>query len=357
MKILAMDLSSYGQTTVCCLYDTAERTQSYQRVQTTREAILAHAQRTEPDEIVFEACGVSHILYRVLEGGPWKVVVASVNEEPWKWRAVKRKTDRDDALKIAKLAAAGDIVPVFMPDDGSHQWRLLIHYRDRLVKRRSSIRHQIRSLLDREGILWAKGWQGWTPQALLDLEALSTDGDPLESEQAWRCHLACELAQHRFLEQQIGIIEKRLARFSKDNTAVALLRTIPGVGPRCAEAIASYIVDPKRFRSGKQVANSVGLTPRIYQSGDMERITRISKRGNPLVRTLLVEVCWLGRQVNPWMASVFEHHCAGTAARRKIAIVACARRLIIRMWAMLRDGLPWNPDGLLASEGASPSAP
>ena len=97
-----------------------------------------------------------------------------------------------------------------------------------------------------------------------------------------------------------------------------------------------------RFASGRQVGAYVGLAPRRYQSGSMDRQGRISHRGDALVRSLLVEVAWLGRRWNPWMKAVYERALHGTPSRKKIAIVALARRLLVVCWAMLRDGTRWK---------------
>lgn len=345
MLILAIDLSSYGQTSVLCRFDSDTKAHTFDRVATTHEALVSLALELKPDLIVIESCGVAHTVHRALKtAGSWRILVANVNEDPWRWRATKRKTDRDDALRLAKLASAGDIVPVHLPEERVRQWRLVIGYRTRLVQRRTAVRNQIRSLLDREGILWPPAWEGWTRAARTALARLveaPPDADPLE--QMWRFHLASEIAQHAAVEATITAVERQLDQFTAADARVALLRTIPGVGQRCAEALVSYFDNPQRFTTGKQVGNSLGLTPRLYQSGETERLCRISKRGNARVRTILVEVCWLGRRINPWLEKIFTSVHRGSAVRRKVAIVACARRLAICAWAMLRDNRPWDP--------------
>ncbi len=121
-----------------------------------------------------------------------------------------------------------------------------------------------------------------------------------------------------------------------------LLRTIPGVGPRLAEIAVAIIDDPHRFRSGKHVASYVGLTPRQHQSGNTDRQGRVSRMGNNLLRALLVEIGWVGLRYNPWMREVYERVRRGSPVRKKQAIIAVARRLIVRCWAILRDGTAWK---------------
>ena len=84
------------------------------------------------------------------------------------------------------------------------------------------------------------------------------------------------------------------------------------------------------------------LHPRQYESGTMSRQGRITGRGNPLLRALLVEVAWLMRRYNPALKSIFDRVCGQSKARRKIAAVATARRLLLICWAMLRDGTDWR---------------
>ena len=69
----------------------------------------------------------------------------------------------------------------------------------------------------------------------------------------------------------------------------------------------------------------------------------ISKQGHRMLRRMLVEVSWLALRYNPHFRAVYERICRGSRSRRKIAIVAVARKLLITAWAMLRDGSRWRP--------------
>jgi len=119
---------------------------------------------------------------------------------------------------------------------------------------------------------------------------------------------------------------------------------------------SGLIDDASRFKSGKQVGCYLGLTPRQYQSGASNRQGRISGQGHKTLRALMVEVSWLGRRWNPRLKSVYERVHRGCRARRKIAIVACARCLFVWCWAMLRDGQPWEASSASA-EGSNLGKP
>ena len=88
-------------------------------------------------------------------------------------------------------------------------------------------------------------------------------------------------------------MEKKLDEIGKNYPRIIRLKTIPGVGPRTAEALVSAIDDPHRFKNGRQVSAYLGLVPKQYQSGETDRNGRISKRGPSLVRSILAECVWV----------------------------------------------------------------
>ena len=122
------------------------------------------------------------------------------------------------------------------------------------------------------------------------------------------------------------------------------LQTIPGVGPRTAEALVAVIDDPHRFRRANQLGSYLGMVPKQFESGQMSRQGRITKQGNAMLRTLLVEASWVALRYNPRLRAVYKRITAGGKSRRKIAIVAVARRMLVIAWAMMRDGTEWRAD-------------
>ena len=137
--------------------------------------------------------------------------------------------------------------------------------------------------------------------------------------------------------------EARLDALARADAGVRLLETAPGVGPRTAETVVAYLGDAGRFATGKQVSAYGGLVPRQYQSGETDRRGRITRRGPALLRKLLVECAWVMLRYNRWARAVYARLSQGKA-RKKQAIVALARKLLVRCWAMLRDGTPWRAD-------------
>jgi transposase len=281
-----------------------------------------------------------------------EVRVANPNHEAipgWRWKNVKRKTGKDDALKLAQLSVMDQLPTLELPRAEVRQWRSLIAYRWTLVGRRTAIKNSIRAVLDRQGLTHASGKKGWTKEGLASLGLMACPIEKVGPDELWRGQLDIELKALEQVEGLIARVEVKLETLAKANERVALLRTIPGVGPRLAEVVVATIDDPKRFKSAKQVGAYAGLVPKQYESGTMSRQGRVTGRGNQLLRALLVEVGWLMRRYNPVLNAIFDRVCGGSKARRKVAVVATARRLLVMCWAMLRDGSAWNPPESMAA--------
>jgi hypothetical protein len=116
------------------------------------------------------------------------------------------------------------------------------------------------------------------------------------------------------------------------------------VGPRTAEILVACIDDPHRFQNGRQVSAYFGLVPRQFQSGETDRNGRITKRGNPLARTILTECAWASLKYNPWAKAVYDRIYGKQKTRKKKAAIALARKIAVLAWAMLRDEKDWDPN-------------
>ena len=267
---------------------------------------------------------------------------ANSNHEGWRWKNVKRKNDRIDALKLAQLSAMNQLPMVHMPARQVRQKRALISYRQTLVKRRTQIKNSIRAILDREGLKLPAGQKGWSKKQFENLRKIAQPLAKSKLDSLWRGQLWVELEALTVVQLHLSEVDDKLNRLGEKDKRIILLRTAAGVGPRLAEAVVAFIDDPHRFKSGKQVGSYAGLTPRQYQSGSMNRQGRISGQGNKYLRSLLVEVSWISLRWNPWAKKTYERICRGSASRKKIAITAVARKLLVRCWAMLRDEEVWQ---------------
>lgn len=345
-RILALDLGKFKS--VACDYDPATARHDFTTVPTTPAALHElFAERFDGrirGRVVIEIGSAAGWIKDLAEAMGLEIQIANPNHEAWRWKTVKRKTDRDDALKLAQLSSMNQLPTITLPGANVRQWRSLIAYRAALVRRRTMIKNSIRAILDRQGLTMPSGKSGWTIKAKAALMREASELDDAAAEELWRGQLHIELRTLKHHEMLIGQVEAKLAALAKCDERVQRLQTIPGVGPRLAEIVVATIDDPKRFKSAKQVGAYAGLVPRQYESGAMKRAGRITGRGNALLRALLVEVSWLMRRYNPHLRAIFDQVCRGSKTRRKIAVVATARRLLIICWAMLRDGSTWRPD-------------
>jgi transposase len=339
MKILAIDLGKFKS--VFLDYVAGGGKQEFGVVQTWPKDFHDLLIERCPDRLVIEAGPSAGWVCDLAQALGIAVEVANTNDERWQWKKVKRKTDRQDALKLARLSEMGCLPTVHVPASRSRQWRSFIEYRHTLVDRRTMIKNNIRSIFERQGLRLPAGAKAWRGPAMADWTGEAWDATSA-AEQLWRFQLHVELELLAGLEKQIDAVEEKLKELSEADGRVKQLRSAPFVGPRLSEAVVAILDDPHRFSNARQIGSYAGLTPRRWQSGTQDRQGHISHAGNRLLRELLVEIAWLGVRGKTWMKQVYENVRRGSAQRKKIAIVAVARRLLIRLWAMLRDGTTWK---------------
>jgi transposase len=340
MKIVALDLGKSKM--VGCMYETLTHEHRFDSAPLDRGTLRTVLEAERPDRVVIEIGPTAGWVGDAVRAHGAELEVANPSHQGWRWRNVK-KTDRMDALKLAQLSATNQLPKVHLPDVGVRQWRGLIHYRHHQVRRRTAIKNRIRAILNSEGIGMAEGKRGWGKQQLQTVRWMARPWEDVDLRGLWRGELYEELAQYDQVTECIVRVEKKLDELAASDPRVKLLRTIPGVGPRLAEAVVAIVDDPHRFKRGKQVASYCGLVPRQFQSGAMDRHGRITGAGDRMLRALLVEVSWIALRYNPWARATFDRIGQGRKGRRKTAIVAVARRLVVRCWAMLRDHTIWSP--------------
>jgi transposase len=338
-----MDLGK--NKTVACFYESNTGEHRFDKVKTKPKDLHDLIVGGSAERIVFEICSAAGWIYDIAGGLGLEVQVANANTQGWRWKNIKRKNDREDALKLAQLSAMNQLPTVHIPTREVRQKRALIQYRQRLVKRVTQIKNSIRAILEKEGRSMAQGKRGWSQESLGQLRGLSKALAECDFDNLWRGQLAVELEMLEACGKCLAAVTSKLDHQAKNDAQIRRLQTAAGVGPRLAEAIVAFLDEPARFSTGKQVGSYAGLTPKQYQSGCSDRQGRISGHGNSLLRALLVEVSWLGLRHNSWMRRTYERLLRGSASRKKIAITAVARKLLVRCWAMLRDEQSWHDLG------------
>ena len=190
------------------------------------------------------------------------------------------KTDQNDAEGLAQVIRTGWYRPVHVKSLDAHRARSLRGARAQLVGMRTRLSNMIRGVLKTFGLLPGAG-RGLCFDR--HVEAL------IEGEPEVGLIVRPLLATWRQLGQQIVIFDKAVQRLVRADPTCRLLMTVPGVGTLSSLAYVSTIEDPQRFSRSRAVGAHFGLTPRRYQSGEIDRSGRISRCGDRLARTLMYE--------------------------------------------------------------------
>jgi transposase len=288
-----------------------------------------------PFSICFEAsCGYGYLherLSRIAE----QVQVAHPGQTRLIFRS-KKKHNRIDAQKLAKLLYLDEVPQAWVPRTDVRSWRATIEWRQRLLGRLVAVKNQLRALFKSRGIQklqgigsrWTKKGIAWiAAQELGEAEALRRD---------------IMLDQIASLNQQIKLVEKHLKKVADKHPGVALLMTIPGIGIRTAEAFCAYVDDVRRFGRIKSVGAYFGLIPCQDATGKTNRLGHITREGPSTVRKLLTEAAWQSVRRSPTVRRFFERVTHDDPHRKKVALVATAHYLARVMAAMLRSGECWR---------------
>jgi transposase len=335
--ILAIDLGRYKS--VACADDRATAAARFRTLDATRADLARLFAGHAAAVVVVEACAGAGWVHDLAREHGLAVKVANTNGEAWRFQHLKRKTDRDDARRLAELEALGQLPTVALPGPAARQRRALIAHRQALVGRRVAAQNRIRALFAGQGLPAPRGHRAWAGLGLAGLDGPAkplADGAP---EALWRGMLHLALADDRHLLGQVAACEAALDRLAAADPATRLLSTIPGVGPRTAEAVAAHLGDATRFAAGKPVGAFAGRVPRPYQSGESDRRGRVSKRGPKLLRSALVECAWCALRDNAWALAPWRR-LVGRGVGKKKAVVALARKLLVRCWAIRTSGQP-----------------
>lgn len=335
--MLYIGLDVHYRTTTCCILGQDGRPVKTKTLKGPWHKTIDYLKSLKDDlAVCFEASVGYGPLYEALVGFCNRVEVAHPGDLRLIFRS-KRKNDRVDAQKIAKLLYLDEVPAVHVPDQDGRAWRELIEFRRRSVDKQTKVKNQLRCVLRASAIHPPKDVGLWSKAGLAWLEAIEL---PTATALLKRRLLLAELAHHK---TQIKSVTQELDRLAADHPGVALLMTIPGVGPRTAEAFVAYVDRPERFARVNRVPAYFGLVPGQDASAGVNRLGHITKRGPATARKLLVEASWQMIRHDPATAAVFNRIVAGKKERRKTALVAVAHRLVRIMHAMLRTGETYRP--------------
>src|SRR4030095_14106189 len=297
-----------------------------------RAEVLRFFEKTPPCLVGIEASGSAHYWAREIAALGHDVrMMPPAYVKPF----VKRgKTDAADAEAISEAVTRKSMR--FVPIKSAEQQAasMVLKTRALLVSQKTQAINALRAHLSELGIIAAVG----AGKVATLIEIVQDEADE-RLPRAARLALMEIADQIETLTRQIEKLEREVVAAARRDADMRRLATIPGVGAITAAATKAFVLDPAAFRSGRHFAAWLGLTSRSHSSGGKERLGRISKMGNPLLRSLLVVgATWVLRvvrtrpQASPWIA--------GLLVRRpyRVATVALANKMARIIWALLVKG-------------------
>jgi transposase len=236
----------------------------------------------------------------------------------------------------------GELPTVHVPNKEIRQWRQMILQRRNFVKDVCRTKNRIRALLKSVGHFKASFKGSWWKKAnMLWMRQIATGTE------FWQMQLGQLMDEYEFLDKQLWKVTEHLDNYLKTKPGAALLMSVPGIGPRTAEAVLAYTDDVGRFGGSREYCSYFGVVPNLDQSGDCRRLGHITKHGPSVVRWLLCEAAWKSIRKSPSLKRFYERVMNGDAKRKKIAIVATGRKILSIMRAMLKTGELFNEELVL----------
>jgi transposase len=314
-----------------CVVDAVGQIVGEAKVRSEREALVAFFESGLTfARIGLEAGPLSQWLYAGLVEAGLPAILIETRHVKAALKAMTVKTDRNDARGMAQLMRMGWFRPVHAKAPMVQEVRALLTARKLLVAKLRDVESSIRGILRGFGLKVGAVSKGKFETRIRELVAgqamLERVAEPL-------------LRARAALRAEYATLHRDLLRTVREDAVCGRLMTVPGVGAVVAMTFRSAIDQPERFAKSKAVGAHFGLTPKKYQSGEIDRTGRISKVGDAMVRTALFEAAnvMLTRAVRFSTLKAWALRVAGRHGMKK-AKVALARKLAVVMHRMWVDG-------------------
>ena len=327
----ALDVSL--RSVVICIVDDEGAIQFEAKVAAEVTEIVACLKRFNPaiQSVGFEAGALTQYLTYGLQEAGYEVICLEARQVSAALAAMRNKTDKNDARGIAQILRTGWYSRVHVKSMESHLIRALLSSRKTLLKKCVDLENEIRGLVRLLGIRLPSTLKHGAFDALV--------------RESITAHASLAHALVPLLDARLVLYKTYL---KLDNQAKALVRedpvcqrlmTVPGVGAITALTFKAAVDDPARFKHSRTVAAHFGLTPRRYQSGEVDNPGRISKAGDPDVRSALyVAAHSLVVRSSEWSSlKVWGLRLVKTKGHRR-AVIAVARKLAVILHRMWLDG-------------------
>lgn len=242
----------------------------------------------------------------------------------------QQRCDRRDARHILQMLLEKRFPAIWVPSMAERDVRQLLKHRHTLVQMRTRVKNQLQHIALNQGL--QKKRQLWTKAGLEQFKSL-----PLEP---WTKRRRDDLLQIlEQMDEHILELNRAAAAAAQGWPQAVLLMTHPGVGPIVSLGTVVTLGEVKRFARGRHVASYVGLVPRESSSGEHRWLGSISKQGNSFMRFLLVQAALGAAKGDAELGRAYKRLCQ--KKHHGVAKVAIARKLVVRLYWMLRTNTPY----------------
>ena len=278
------------------------------------------------DKVAFEATGNSRYFSEQLR--PHVCEIAIVN--PKQFRVISdsvKKTDKKDAEQLALFLSKGMLPTVRIQDEQSIQIKSLVHTRDRLVKLRTSLKNKIHNILNAHGIVSKR-------------ESLSSN----KGLDRVLCHKVPDIAkleieviisQIKHLNIGISKLDKEIEKRGKELKGFANITSIKGIGAKSGAILLSVIGNIDDFPSRKHLDSYFGMVPRVSISNERVHYGKITKQGNKLGRTSLVQCTLIAIRYSDYLNTFYQRLKTKKGSGK--AIIATSRKLLGIIYDTLKN--------------------
>ena len=289
-------------------------------------------------QVAVEACGFWPAFREAVEGEVERLRLV----HPQRVKAIasaKLKNDRVDSATLAHLLRCDLLPEAWMADAATRELRQQVRLRASLVRQGTRLKNQVHAILHQHGLrspvsdLFGKAGRGWLAQA------------PLPGMARQAVEVYCAVLDD--LRTHIAAQDRALRQRAREDKRVPLLMTVPGIGMYSAVLLLAELGDIRRFPDKEAVCSYAGLVPWVRESGDKGKRGSITRAGSRWLRWILVEAACTAERTSPavqrWMRG------RGRGKHPHVVRVAVARKLLVAVWAMLRDDVGFE-ESIFAAE-------
>ncbi len=296
------------------------------------EALKKHAPRAE--RVGLEAGQLSAWLYHGLKAKDWPVICIDARHAKAALSLRLNKTDTNDALGLAQLMRVGWYREVVVKGHDCQALRALLVVRAQLVAQITTLKNCVRGILKTFGRVLPKKLRASYIASVREIAEGDAVLEPI---------VMPMLKTIAATMEQLHVYDRSVHRIAREDETARHLMSAPGVGPIVVLAYITGVETPARFARSSAIGAYFGMTPRRYQSGEVDKAGRISKCGDSLVRGYLYEAAkvLLSRSAKPSDLQAWGRSLMRRIGKKK-ATTAVARKLSVILHRMWTTGEPFR---------------